>query len=135
MKQFIHEFLPAINYAVAKHFKRIFGIDLNSILYSYYVLYILIIVVSAIIVYEVYCRYYRSDDNSNTLIAIVGTGIDDDEDVNVNKGDPMSLPSYKGEKSGPCPVCGHPIVIARQSRKTGELYFGCAAPKYGQTRG
>ena len=48
---------------------------------------------------------------------------------------PMDRPEYRGEKSGPCPNCGYPEVVARKSRKTGELYFGCARPKKGPTTG
>jgi len=42
---------------------------------------------------------------------------------------PMDRPERRGEKTGPCPKCGYPEVVARQSRTTGELYFGCARPK------
>jgi len=47
---------------------------------------------------------------------------------------PMNRPSYWKEVGGPCPLCGGPTV-ARKSRKTGELYFGCARPKRGRTSG
>lgn len=51
------------------------------------------------------------------------------------KKNPMDRPSERGEKTGPCPKCGFPEVVARKSRKTGELYFGCARPKQGPFRG
>lgn len=38
--------------------------------------------------------------------------------------DPMAMPGHQGEVGGPCPLCGSETV-ARQSRTTGELYFGC----------
>lgn len=36
--------------------------------------------------------------------------------------DPMDRPTEWREKSGPCLKCGYPEVVARKSRKTGELY-------------
>lgn len=49
--------------------------------------------------------------------------------------DPMDRPMERGEKTGPCPNCGYPVVVARKSRQTGELYFGCARPKRGRYKG
>ncbi|MBL8214680.1 MAG: hypothetical protein JNK87_28420 [Bryobacterales bacterium] len=49
--------------------------------------------------------------------------------------DPMEQPSYRGEKAGPCPNCDWPETVARQSRTTKELYFGCARPKRGPAEG
>jgi len=48
---------------------------------------------------------------------------------------PMDRPAMRGEKAGPCPNCGYPEVVARKSRKTGELYFGSARPKQGRYKG
>ena len=47
----------------------------------------------------------------------------------------MERPDFRGEKTGPCPLCGYPVVVARKSRKTGELYFGCTRPKGGRPLG
>lgn len=52
-----------------------------------------------------------------------------DTDVN-NIKDPFSRPVFSGEKaSGSCPICGYPVVVAKRSYKTGELYFRCASTK------
>jgi hypothetical protein len=48
---------------------------------------------------------------------------------------PVESPDRRGEKGGPCPKCGWPETVARRSRKTKELYFGCARPKAGRTKG
>lgn len=48
---------------------------------------------------------------------------------------PMDRPTVRGEKTGPCPLCNYDEVVARKSRKTGELYFGCARPKRGRNMG
>ena len=48
--------------------------------------------------------------------------------------DPKEAPERRGEKGGPCPACKlyydiEVPTVARKSKKTGELYFGC--PNYG----
>lgn len=48
---------------------------------------------------------------------------------------PYSKPGSWKEKGGPCPKCGWHETVARKSRVTGELYFGCARPKRGRTAG
>ena len=48
---------------------------------------------------------------------------------------PMDRPNFHQQKTGPCPKCGYPEVVARKSRKTGELYFGCNRPKQGRNKG
>lgn len=52
----------------------------------------------------------------------------DTETYNIK--DPFSRPGFSGEKaSGSCPMCGYPVVVAKRSYKTGELYFRCASAK------
>ena len=51
------------------------------------------------------------------------------------KKDPMDRPDFWKQETGPCPKCGCPVVVARQSRTTTELYFGCARPKVGPRGG
>jgi hypothetical protein len=48
---------------------------------------------------------------------------------------PNDRPDFWKEKGGPCPNCGWPETVAQKSRKTGELYFGCARPKQGPKHG
>jgi len=48
---------------------------------------------------------------------------------------PMERPTSWKEKGGPCPICKWPETVARRSRTTGELYFGCARPKHGPKGG
>lgn len=48
--------------------------------------------------------------------------------------DAMQQPDYWKEKGSSCPKCGADTV-ARKSRKTGELYFGCTRAKRGATGG
>jgi len=49
--------------------------------------------------------------------------------------DPMERPTTHKEKAGPCPKCGWHETVARKSRTTDELYFGCSRPKHGRTGG
>ncbi len=48
---------------------------------------------------------------------------------------PMDRPDYRKEKGGPCPNCRWHETVARKSRTTGELYFGCSRPKKGRAEG
>lgn len=57
------------------------------------------------------------------------------EDPSEPPKDPDSKPDYRGQRGGRCPKCKRADTVARKSRKTGELYFGCTAPKRGQSDG
>lgn len=48
--------------------------------------------------------------------------------------DPMAHPDFHGQRGGPCPLC-MADTVARKSRTTGELYFGCTRPKRSATGG
>jgi len=117
-------------------FRKLFGKDIGDLFNNTTVQVIsisIILIGIGLIIYDLVKKYKYNKENNNTNEMIsIKNGSDKTEII---KKDPMSRPDYAGEETGPCPVCGHSILIARKSRKTGELYFGCAAPKYGPKRG
>ena len=54
---------------------------------------------------------------------------------NAGRPNPVETPASWKQKGGPCPICKWPETVARRSRTTGELYFGCARPKRGPKGG
>ena len=137
MKQFVNEFWPGIKVFFIVLFRKIFGKDIGNFFDNNFVSGISLCIISVgfiVIIYDLVIKYkHKNNNNTNTNKEIT---VNNEEDMSKEiKKDPMSRPDYSGEETGPCPVCEYPIVIARKSRKTEELYFGCAAPKYGPKRG
>jgi len=139
MKQFIHELGPWIKSFFMVLGRKLFGKDIESIFNNtiVQVISLFIVLIGIIVIINDLINKYKHENNTNNsdnLLPVEPHPILGPSPREDNK-DPMSRPECAGEETGPCPVCGYPKVVARKSRKTGELYFGCAAPKYGPKRG